>query len=160
MCVSYRKLNSIAKPFEFPIPRCDDAIAILDTGFQFIWIISLDARQGYHQVRVRFVDREKLAFFGPDGYKYTFKVMPFGPTNAPGFYSAMMRNMKEEWDTLFITRLQELLHVDNKTVVVIISKEIFIGGIKLVCGTKIIIDDILLWCSNVSALFIYFNVSY
>ena len=103
------------------------------------------------------VDREKLAFFGPDGWKYTFKVMPFGPTNAHGFYSAMMRTMKEEWDNLFITRLQELLHVDNKTVVVSISGEIFIGGIKLVRGTKIIIDDILLWCSNVSALFIYFE---
>ena len=157
MCVSYRKLNSITKPFEFPIPRCDDAIAIIDTGSQFIWIISLDARQGYHQVRVRMVDREKLAFFGPDGWKYTFKVMPFGPTNAPGFYSAMMRNMKEEWDNLFICRPQELLQVDSEAVVVSISMEIFIGGKKLVYGTKIIIDDILLWCSNVSALFIYFE---
>ncbi|MGH7974524.1 MAG: hypothetical protein ACREBR_03270 [bacterium] len=26
MCVSYRKLNSITKPFEFPIPRCADAV--------------------------------------------------------------------------------------------------------------------------------------
>ena len=96
MCVSYRKLNAITKPFEFPIPRCDDAIAIIDTGSQFIWIISLDARQGYHQVNVRLIDREKLAFFSPDGWKYTFKVMPFGPTNAPAFYSAMMRSFKEE----------------------------------------------------------------
>ena len=36
MCVSYRKLNAISKPFEFPIPRCDDAIAIIDTGSQYI----------------------------------------------------------------------------------------------------------------------------
>ena len=57
MCVSYRKLNSITKPFEFPIPRCDDAIAILDTGSQFIWIISLDARQGYHQNGMIFSQR-------------------------------------------------------------------------------------------------------
>ena len=26
MCVSYRKLNSVTLPFEYPIPRCDDAI--------------------------------------------------------------------------------------------------------------------------------------
>ena len=75
---------------------CDDAIAIIDTGSQFIWIISLDARQGYHQVRVRRIDREKLAFFSPCGLKFTFKVMPFGPTNAPAFYSAMMKSMKDE----------------------------------------------------------------
>ena len=29
MCVSYRKLNCITKPFQFPIPQCDDAITIL-----------------------------------------------------------------------------------------------------------------------------------
>ena len=32
MCVSYRKLNSITKPFQFPIPRCDDAVMILSWG--------------------------------------------------------------------------------------------------------------------------------
>ena len=42
MCVSYRKLNAITKLFEFPIPRRDNAIAIIDTGSQYIWIISLD----------------------------------------------------------------------------------------------------------------------
>ena len=32
MCVSDRKLNTITKPFEIPIPQCDDAIAIIDRG--------------------------------------------------------------------------------------------------------------------------------
>ena len=32
MCVSYRKLNAITKPFELPISRYDNAIAIIDTG--------------------------------------------------------------------------------------------------------------------------------
>ena len=62
MCVSYRRLNAVTKPFQFPIPRCDDAITILGDGADKIWIISLDARQGYHQISVREVDREKLAF--------------------------------------------------------------------------------------------------
>ena len=44
MCVSYRKLNAVTKPFEFPIPRYDDAIAIIDTESQFVWIVSLDDR--------------------------------------------------------------------------------------------------------------------
>ena len=56
MCITYRKLRAITKPYEFLIPRCDDAIAIIDTGSQCIWIISLDARQGYHQITIRKID--------------------------------------------------------------------------------------------------------
>ena len=32
MCVSYRSLNAIALPFQFPIPRCDDGISTFGTG--------------------------------------------------------------------------------------------------------------------------------
>jgi len=80
MCVSYRKLNSVTKPFQYPIPQCDDAITIMIVGTNFVWIITVDVRQGYHQVSVHRADREKLAFFAPDHKKYCFKVMPFGST--------------------------------------------------------------------------------
>ena len=96
MCVSYCKLNAVTKTFQFPIPRCNTAIVILGCGAGKNWIISLDARQGYHKVQVRKKDREKLAFFSPDNLKYCFNVMPFGPTNAPAFYTAMMKNFKTE----------------------------------------------------------------
>jgi hypothetical protein len=94
MCVSYRQLNAVTKKFQFPIPRCDDAISILGCGAVLIWIISLDARQGYHQVAIRQSDMDKTAFFAPDDLKYCFTVMPFGPTNYPGFYTCMMRDFK------------------------------------------------------------------
>ena len=85
MCVSYRKLNAVTKPYESPIPRCDDAITNLGGGSPIIFFISMDAFQGYHQVKVREQDKEKLAFFAPNNRKYTFTVMPFGPMNAPAF---------------------------------------------------------------------------
>ena len=70
MCVSYRKLNSITKPYEAPIPRCDDLVTNLGGGSPEIYIfISMDAFQGYHQVKVREKDKEKLAFFAPDNRK-------------------------------------------------------------------------------------------
>ena len=50
MCVSYRQLTTVARPFQFPILQCDDAITILGYGAVLIWIISLNVRQGYHQV--------------------------------------------------------------------------------------------------------------
>ena len=50
ICVSYRKLNSITKPFEFPIPHLDDSIRTVGYGSNKIWIVSLEARQRYHQM--------------------------------------------------------------------------------------------------------------
>ena len=70
-----------------------------------MWIITVDARQGYHQVSVSSIDREKLAFFAPDHKKYTFKVMPFGPTNAPTFYTCMMGNFQREWVQPFLEKV-------------------------------------------------------
>ena len=66
-----------------------------------LWFICIDKAQGYHQIGVKHGDREKLAFFGPDSLKYTFKVLPFGPTNTPSFYTAMIRQFQDEWTLLF-----------------------------------------------------------
>ena len=56
MCVSYRALNRITKPFNYPIPRCDVSIYLLENGSATIYIITLDARQGYYQVAVKYSD--------------------------------------------------------------------------------------------------------
>ena len=108
MCASYRRLNAVTKPFQFPIPCCDDAITILGTGAGEFWVINLNSRQRYHQISVRKIDREKLAFFVPDDLKYCVNVMPFGPTNALPFYMAMMKKFKTEWDKLFVIRVLAL----------------------------------------------------
>ena len=96
MCVSYRGLNKVTKVYEFPIPRCDMAVTIFHTGANKMYIITVDAKQGYHQVKVRSCDVEKLAFFAPDHKKYAFTVIPFWQVNAPAFYSCMMGNFKVE----------------------------------------------------------------
>ena len=36
MCVSFRGLNKVTKIFEYPIPRCDDAITIFQVGSNII----------------------------------------------------------------------------------------------------------------------------
>ena len=87
--------------FEYPIGRCDDAIEDVGDGTQYVWFISVDSAQGYHQIRVRACDKDKLAFFAPDDEKYTWEVMPFGPTNAPTFFTAKTRVMQREAMTLF-----------------------------------------------------------
>ena len=104
---------------------------------------------------VRRIDREKLVFFLPDGWKYTFKVIPFGPTNYPAFHSAMTKMMKDKWDGLFTARLRELSSIKGEIVSVSATMEIYIGNRNIVSGTRIIINDILLLGSNVCALCVF-----
>ncbi len=156
MCVSYRKLNEVTKPFQFPIPRCDDSIISLEQGPSRTYQISMDADSGYHQVAVRKEDQEKLAFFAPDHHKYTFEVMPFGPCNAPPFYTAMMLDFKEEWDSLFLLKLTELQTIDEK-IITVKGILVTIGDERLYFGSRSIIDDILIWCSHLYLTILYFR---
>ena len=94
--MSYRSLNKITRPFQYSIGRCDDAIDDVGDGTGYIYYIDVDSASGYNQVSVRKIDREKLAFFSPDNEKYTWKVMPFGPRNAPPFFTCITKVMQNE----------------------------------------------------------------
>ena len=102
MCISYRGLNRVTNPFEYPIGRCDDAIEDVGDGTGYIYYIDLDSASGYHQVSVLERDQPKLAFFGPDNEKYTFTVMPFGPRNAPPFFTCITKVIQSEATSLFL----------------------------------------------------------
>ena len=69
ICVSYRGLNKVTKFFEYPIPRCDNAITLILLGPNKIYIITVDYKQGYHQIAVYVLHREKLDFFAPNHMK-------------------------------------------------------------------------------------------
>ena len=101
VCVSYRPPNSVTRSFEFPIPRCTDNIEDFDDSNDPIYFISLDLRLVYYQVRVCKSNQEKLDFFTPSGKKKTFKVMSFGPKNAPTFYTVMTQVFEWWLDPLF-----------------------------------------------------------
>ena len=81
--------------------------------------------------------------------------MPFGPTNAPTFYSAIVRNFKDEWDKLFIIRFKALSYTNGEPVRGTDSFEIFVGKQKITSGTKKTIDGILLYCINKLIIFLY-----
>ena len=44
LCVSYRALNAITRPFLFPVRRCDDAIEMVGAA---LYIITMDLDAGY-----------------------------------------------------------------------------------------------------------------
>jgi hypothetical protein len=94
LCVSYRSLNGITRPFTFPIKRCDDAVDCVGRAEKFL---TLDFDAGYWQVYMNKSSRQKTAFFTPDGKK-RFTVMPMGATNAHPAFVAMVTRFEILWN--------------------------------------------------------------
>ena len=153
LCVSYRALNAVTKSFTFPIPRCAESIEDFGDSNGPIFFITLDARQGYHQIAVRLRDQEILAFFTPDGSNKTFVVIPFGPKNEPSFYTAMMKEFQREWNVDF--KSQSAVNQPNPQSMM--SSSTPSSDCKAVHGSRIAIADILLYSTSVFTLLRYFS---
>jgi hypothetical protein len=97
-CVNYQLLNLVTWIIAYPSPRCDSAILVEFRKKQFVWLV--DAMPGYHQLAVEHASQEKLAFQGPDTIKWTYTVMPFGPTNGPATIISMIYDLNSHWKAL------------------------------------------------------------
>ena len=94
LCVSYRALNAITRPFLFPVRRCDDAVEMVGPAR---YVITMDLDAGYWQMLLRKSCREKTAFYIPRGKKH-WKVTPMGATNAHPAFVCMAMEMEDKWN--------------------------------------------------------------
>ena len=89
MCVDYRAVNKMTVRNSYPLPRIDDLLDSL-TGAKIF--TCLDLQQAYHQIRLQPEDVPKTAFTTPAGL-YEYMVLPFGLTNAPSTFQALVNSI-------------------------------------------------------------------
>uniref|UniRef100_A0A3Q3AU88 ribonuclease H n=1 Tax=Kryptolebias marmoratus TaxID=37003 RepID=A0A3Q3AU88_KRYMA len=109
-CIDFRGLNDITVKNRYPLPLMNSAFERIQGATVFT---KLDLRNAYHLVRIRVGDEWKTAFNTPTGH-YEYLVMPFGQTNAPAVFQALVNDVLRDMIGQFVfVYLDDILIFSN-----------------------------------------------
>ena len=97
--MDYRKLNSITKRNQYPLPLIDETLSRLGQAKIFT---KLDIRQAFHQVRIH-PDSVDLTTFQTRYGSYKYNVVPFELTNGPATFQQFMNDVLFDYLDVFCT---------------------------------------------------------
>jgi hypothetical protein len=118
MCVDFTNLNKACKKDDFPLERVDK---IVDDAANSEMLSLLDMFSGYHPIRVRRKDEEKISFITPFG-TFCFVRMLEGLENAGCTFSTMIaivlhpqlwRNILAYVDDIVVKSVQRRDHIGD-----------------------------------------------
>ena len=89
MVINFKDLNLITKQYKHPLPRIDDQ---LDSFQGTKYYSTIDLRKGFYQLLLSEKSKHKAGFTTPFGI-FEFNRLPFGLSNGPAFFSAVMQNI-------------------------------------------------------------------
>ncbi|KAL4007989.1 hypothetical protein ACER0C_001841 [Sarotherodon galilaeus] len=137
LCIDFRGLNNITVKNKYPLPLLASAFELLQGAVIFS---KLDLRNAYHLVRIREGDEWKTAFNTHLGH-FEYLVMPFGPTNAPAVFQAMVNDVLRDFinhfafvylDDILIFSKSRAEHIKHVRLVLqrLLANRLFVKGEK------------------------------
>ena len=110
-CIDYRQLNAITVKNKYPLPLLSSTFEPLTHATVFT---KLDLRNAYHLVRVREGDEWKMGFNTHLGH-FEYLVIPFGLTNAPAVFQALVNDVLRDFLNVFVVVYLDDILVFSKT---------------------------------------------
>lgn len=98
MCVDFRALNKILEKERYPLPLIEDQIDKLGNAKYFI---SIDMKNGFHQIPIAENSIKYTAFVTPDGH-FEYLKMPFGICNGPSVFQRAISKAVQHLNFLLV----------------------------------------------------------